>query len=84
MLEVCPTIADGPVSIKVNPLSMGDREDPARLVFTAKEGEGIATSLIDLGHRFRLIINKVDCKRQKTNARASSSDGILDTKTRSL
>ena len=36
MLEVCPTIADGPVSIKVNPLSMGDREDPARLVFTAK------------------------------------------------
>lgn len=63
MLEVCPTIADGPVSIKVNPLSMGDREDPARLVFTAKEGEGIATSLIDLGHRFRLIINKVDCKK---------------------
>ena len=32
MLEVCPTIADGPVSIRVNPLSMGDREDPARLV----------------------------------------------------
>ena len=63
MLEVCPTIADGPVSIKVNPLSMGDREDPARLVFTAKEGEGIATSLIDLGHRFRLIINKVVCKK---------------------
>ena len=63
MLEVCPTIAEGPVSIKVNPLSMGDREDPARLVFTAKEGEGIATSLIDLGHRFRLIINKVDCKK---------------------
>ena len=64
---------------------MGDREDPARLVFTAKEGEGIATSLIDLGHRFRLIINKVDCKKtEKPNARASSSDGILDTKTRSL
>lgn len=38
-------------------------EGPARLVFTAKEGEGIATSLIDLGHRFRLIINKVDCKK---------------------
>ena len=44
MLEVCPTICDGPISIKVNPLSMGDREDPARLVFTAKEGHGIATS----------------------------------------
>lgn len=63
MLEVCPTIADGPVSIRVQPLSMGDREDPARLVFTAKEGAGVATSLIDLGDRFRLIINEVNCKR---------------------
>lgn len=63
MLEVCPTIADGKVGIKVNPLSMGDREDPARLVFTSKTGAGIATSLIDLGTRFRLIINEVDCKK---------------------
>lgn len=63
MLEVCPTIADGPVAIKVNPLSMGDREDPARLVFTSKTGPAIATSLIDLGNRFRLIINEVDCKK---------------------
>ena len=63
MLEICPTIAEGPISIKCNPLSMGDREDPARLVFTSKEGKGIATSLIDLGNRFRLIINDVDCKK---------------------
>ena len=63
MLEVCPTISDGPISIKVNPLSMGDREDPARLVFTAKTGPAIAASLIDLGNRFRLIINEVDCKK---------------------
>lgn len=63
MLEVCPTIADGPISIKEQPLSMGDREDPARLVFTAKEGQGVATSLIDLGDRFRLIINDVNCKK---------------------
>ncbi|MDD2958668.1 MAG: L-arabinose isomerase [Lachnospiraceae bacterium] len=63
MLEVCPSISDGPISIKVNPLSMGDREDPARLVFTAKTGPAIATSLIDLGNRFRLIINEVDCKK---------------------
>ncbi len=63
MLEVCPTIADGPVKIKVNPLSMGNREDPARLVFTSKEGPAIATSLIDMGNRFRLIINSVDCKK---------------------
>lgn len=63
MLEICPSIADGPVSIKCQPLTMGDREDPARLVFTAKEGTGIATSLIDLGDRFRLLINTVDCKK---------------------
>ena len=63
MLEVCPTIADGPISIKCQPLSMGDREDPARLVFTSKTGPAIATSLIDLGDRFRLIINEVECKK---------------------
>lgn len=63
MLEICPSIADGPIRIKCNPLSMGDREDPARLVFTSKEEPGIATSLIDLGNRFRLIINDVECKK---------------------
>ncbi|HIX63577.1 MAG TPA: L-arabinose isomerase [Candidatus Mediterraneibacter colneyensis] len=63
MLEVCPTISDGPAGIKVQPLSMGDREDPARLVFTAKTGPAVATSLIDLGDRFRLIINDVNCKK---------------------
>lgn len=63
MLEVCPSIAEGRSAIKVNPLSMGDREDPARLVFTAKEGRGVAASLIDLGTRFRLIINTVHCKK---------------------
>ena len=63
MLEVCPSIAEGPIGIKVQPLSMGDREDPARLVFTSKTGPGIAASLVDLGTRFRLIINSVDCKK---------------------
>ena len=65
MLEVCPTIADGEISIKCQPLSMGNREDPARLVFTSKVGTGIACSLVDLGNRFRLIINVVDCKKTK-------------------
>lgn len=63
MLEVCPSIAEGPISIKCQPLSMGNREDPARLVFTSKEGAGIAVSLIDLGSRFRLIVNDVECKK---------------------
>ncbi|ROR30494.1 L-arabinose isomerase [Mobilisporobacter senegalensis] len=64
MLEVCPTIGDGPIGIRVCPLSMGNREDPARLVFTSKPGKGIATSLIDMGNRFRLIINEVECLSQ--------------------
>ena len=63
MLEICPSIAEGPIQIKCQPLSMGDREDPARLVFTSKNGHGIATSLIDLGNLFRLIINDVECKQ---------------------
>ncbi len=63
MLEICPSIADGPISIKCQPLSMGDREDPARLVFTSKEGKGIAVSMIDLGSRFRVIIDDVHCKK---------------------
>lgn len=63
MLEVCPSVAEGPISIKCQPLTMGDREDPARLVFTSKEGPAVAASLIDLGDRFRLIINDVDCKK---------------------
>jgi L-arabinose isomerase len=63
MLEVCPSVADGEIGIKVCPLSMGNREDPARLVFTSKTGPAVACSLIDLGTRFRLLINAVDCKK---------------------
>ena len=63
MLEVCPSISDGPVSIKVQPLSMGSREDPARLVFTSKTGPAVATSLVDMGTRFRLLVNAVDCRK---------------------
>lgn len=64
MLEVCPTVADVKPSIRVNPLSMGKREDPARLVFTSKPGKGVATSLVDMGNRFRLLINEVECHKQ--------------------
>ena len=63
MAEVDPSVAEGTVAIRATPLSMGDREDPARLIFTAKTGPAIATSLIDLGNRFRLIIQEVDCKK---------------------
>lgn len=64
MLEICPSIAGSRIGIQVNPLTMGNREDPARLVFTSKTGKGVAASLIDLGTRFRLIVNEVECLPQ--------------------
>ncbi len=64
MLEVCPSISNVKPAIRVSPLSMGNRQDPARLVFTSKKGKGVAASLIDLGNRFRLIINEVECLEQ--------------------
>ncbi len=61
MLEVCPTIADGEIRLDVQPLGIGDREPPARLIFGAKAGEAIAVSLVDLGDRLRLICAEVEC-----------------------
>lgn len=66
MLEVCPSIAGSKIGIKVYPLSMGNREDPARLVFTSKPGRGVAASLVDMGSRFRLLVNEVECLPQDT------------------
>jgi L-arabinose isomerase len=60
MLEVCPTIAATRPRIEVHPLSIGGKEDPARLVFDGDAGVAVNASLIDLGHRFRLIVNEVD------------------------
>lgn len=66
MLEVCPTIADGKPRIEVHPLSIGGKADPARMVFDGREGSALNASLIDLGRRFRLLINTVDAvKPQK-------------------
>ena len=63
MAEVDPSVAEGRIAIRVTPLSMGEREDPARLIFTGKTGPAIATSLVDMGNRFRLIIQDIDCKK---------------------
>jgi L-arabinose isomerase len=60
MLEVCPTIAQGKPSIEVHQLSIGGKEDPARLVFRTATGNAINVSLIDLGNRFRMIVNEVE------------------------
>ena len=60
MLEVCPSIADGKPSLEVHPLGIGGKADPARLVFNVPAGAGINASLVDMGNRFRLIVNDVD------------------------
>ncbi len=60
MLEVCPTIAAGKPRLEVHPLGIGGKEDPVRLVFDAPTGPAINASLIDLGGRFRLIVNEVE------------------------
>ncbi len=60
MLEICPTIAAGKPRVEVHPLGIGGKEDPARLVFDVDSGPAINVSLIDLGNRFRLLVNEVD------------------------
>ncbi len=65
MLEVCPLIAEHKPKLEVHPLGIGGKNDPARLVFTSKEGEGVAATIVDMGNRFRLIVNKVDCVKSK-------------------
>jgi L-arabinose isomerase len=60
MLEICPSIAAGKPSCEIHPLGIGGKEDPVRLVFNAPAGEAINVSLIDLGNRFRLLVNEVE------------------------
>jgi len=60
MLEVCPSIAAGRPVCEVHPLGIGGKEDPVRLVFDAPAGPAINATLVDLGNRFRLLVNEVD------------------------
>ncbi len=60
MLEVCPSIAAGQPSLEAHPLGIGGKADPARLVFDTPPGAAINASLVDLGDRFRMIVNAVD------------------------
>lgn len=64
MLEVCPSLADTKPEIKVVPLGIGDREAPARLTFQAKEGPAVLVTIVDMGDRFRMIVNDVICQKQ--------------------
>jgi L-arabinose isomerase len=61
MLEVCPSIADGKPKLEVHPLGIGGKDDPVRMVFNVPEGPAINVSMMDMGSRFRMVVNEVEC-----------------------
>ncbi len=60
MLEICESIADGKPSCEIHPLGIGGKEDPVRLVFNVAAGPAINASVVDMGNRFRLLVNEVE------------------------
>ncbi len=60
MLEICPSIAGDRPSLQIHPLSIGGKADPVRLVFTAPPGPAVCASVMDMGDRFRMLVNEVD------------------------
>ena len=60
MLEVCPSIAQDTPRAEIHPLSIGGKADPVRLVFNARSGAALNAALVDMGERFRLVVNRVD------------------------
>ncbi len=66
MLEVCPSISDGKLSLEVHPLGIGGKDDPARLVFNVPAGNGVNASVMDMGNHYRMLVNP--CKVVKTDA----------------
>ena len=60
MLEVSPSISDGKERVELHPLSIGGKSDPVRLLFNVAKGAGINATVLDMGNRFRMIVNEVD------------------------
>ncbi len=60
MLEVCASIADGKPSLEIHPLLIGGKEDPARLVFNVPSGPAVNAAIVDMGNRFRMLVNPVE------------------------
>src|SRR4030043_178900 len=60
MLEVCESISAKKSALEIHPLSIGGKADPVRLVFTVSNGPAINATLIDMGNRFRMLVNEVD------------------------
>jgi L-arabinose isomerase len=60
MLEICPSIASSRPSLQIHPLGIGGKADPVRLVFDAKTGTAVNASVVEMGDRYRMIVNVVD------------------------
>lgn len=60
MLEICESIADGKAACEIHPLGIGGKADPVRLVFNVAGGPALNASVIDMGNRFRLLVNEVE------------------------
>jgi L-arabinose isomerase len=60
MLEICPSIADAKPSCEIHPLGIGGKADPVRLVFNVSGGAALNASIVDMGNRFRLLVNNVE------------------------
>jgi L-arabinose isomerase len=60
MLEVCESIAEKKPTLEIHPLSIGGKADPVRLVFTARSGPAVNATMLDMGNRFRILVNEVD------------------------
>lgn len=65
MLEINPDITGVKPRVEVHFLGIGDARTCARLVFQAHQGEGVAATIVDMGNRFRMIVNEVEVKEPK-------------------
>lgn len=65
MLEICESIADGKPSCEIHPLGIGGKADPVRLVFNSAAGPALNASIVDMGNRFRLLVNEVEAVEPK-------------------
>lgn len=60
MLEICESIADGKPRCEMHYLGIGGKADPVRLVFNSTSGPALNASVVDMGNRFRMVVNEVE------------------------
>jgi len=60
MLEICPSIAASRPALEVHPLGIGGKADPVRLVFDSRSGPAVNASVVEMGNRYRMIVNVVE------------------------